>query len=105
MHLRPERTRRELRQDLVRAVQDGAPLLRVTGDFAHTAALAVVRDALRLPRVAVRLEGDLSALETWSQRDVVALRRLAGVCPSRPRCPGAARLAALGVPLLELQTG
>lgn len=103
--LRRDRSRRSLRQDLVRLAQDGAVTLRVTGDFTHPDALAVVRDALRFRALSVHLEGDLGPLATWAKRDLFALRRVALARALRTRCPGAAKLAAVGVRVEELQTG
>lgn len=99
LELDPARSSRALRQELVRVAQEGASVLWLTGSFAHPAALAVARDALRMRHWSVHLHGDLSPLGGWPRRDIVALRRLGGARSTAPDCPGAARLAEQGVPV------
>ena len=57
-----ETSTRVLRSRLIRAAQEGASVLRISGGFDHPAAPALLVEAARLPGMSVELAGDLTPL-------------------------------------------
>ena len=61
---------RVLRARLIRAAQEGARVLYVTGGLDHPAASALLRECARLPGVSVEIAGNLAPLFTMTDADL-----------------------------------
>lgn len=68
---------RVLRAKLIRAAQEGAAVLRISGGFDHPRAPELLREAARLPGPDVEIAGDLSPLHAWSDAQLFELAGLA----------------------------
>lgn len=73
----PSTTTRVLRARLVRAAQEGAATLRISGGLDHPSAPALLREAARLPGPEVELAGDLSPLAALADAQVFELQGIA----------------------------
>lgn len=67
---------RVLRARLIRAAQEGAATLRISGGFDHPAAAALLLEAARLPGAAVEIAGDLTPLFSLADAQVFELEGL-----------------------------
>lgn len=72
-----ETSTRVLRARLIRAAQEGARVLRLSGGFDHPAAAALLVEAARLPGVSVELAGDLRPLFALKDAQIYELRGIA----------------------------
>jgi hypothetical protein len=71
---------RVIRARMIRAAQEGAAVLRISGGFDHPAAPELLREAARLPGPDVEIAGDLTPMHAWTDAQ---LFELAGIARAR----------------------
>ncbi|MFO0683595.1 MAG: hypothetical protein U0234_16170 [Sandaracinus sp.] len=69
-----ETTTRVLRARLLRAAQEGAPIVRVSGGLDHPSLAALLREAARLPGPEVEVAGDLAPLGALADAQIFELQ-------------------------------